>query len=260
MRWLLNNLQIIVLLLVLGASGLHWILNKLKEQAAIKRAQTERARREEEMLRTGRVMPYEEAQQPGRAQAPVTPAEARERLAEIARRRQAQLEQARRESQRTIPPPAPARAPARGGASGPPPIIVMGPSGPIVVPRPQQRPAPASPRPAPAPAASRQPRPQRPPPPPKQRARPPEPAREPAPVEETAPRRAGDESIGRPRPDMPQPADRPRRVALAMPPVTPRNAAEYRRLLAMVEILSPPLALRGGPVDPGAVLLRPATW
>ena len=45
--------QTIIILIALSASGIGWVLKKLAEQAAIRRAQMERERRTEEMLRTG---------------------------------------------------------------------------------------------------------------------------------------------------------------------------------------------------------------
>ncbi|HEX8878033.1 MAG TPA: hypothetical protein VF777_14890 [Phycisphaerales bacterium] len=89
MNFLLNNMQLVVILLVVGGSMLQWIFKTLAEQRAVRRARLEMQQRELEALRTGR----EPAPPMG------VPAEfSREaELEELRRRAQARAEQASRE-------------------------------------------------------------------------------------------------------------------------------------------------------------------
>jgi hypothetical protein len=293
-----NNGQFLVIILALSASGIGWVFKKLTEQAIIRRAQADQHRRVEEMLRTGRDPGA--AMAAGRSAGTMAPtaAEARERLADLARRRQAQMDQLRRQGRsngsdapaRTAttltPPTSPSTSPA------PSPLIIMGPHGPITIPRPPSAPAPtASPRTAGFPTRSSPvsfppARPATPPPPSRPAPRQAKPQTRPAAkrrVPQSGPRSAGspasttsrsgerrtsDSAPDRgSRPITPgsasaaslsaeTPADRPRVVpvgprptaaALRLPPVNAGSAAEYRRVLAMIELLSPPIALREGP-------------
>lgn len=262
----MQNIQLIQILLViafLALSGLGWLIRKFQEQSEKKRVQLERLRRIEEMLRTGRDPAAE----------PASPDEGspdRMRLEELARRRQAQMEQLRREhaqrrqeSQRTD-----------RRESELPPIIIMGPSGPIALPRsPQSRPPartasspfPAPVRPAP-PRPGPQQRPQRPArPQPRPQRRPERPAPRPAPVAAPQPQQRR-EPPPAPMPGAVIPGGRgpAARPMVTLPPIragrgsegaearSRSHAAEYRRLVATMEVLKPPLALREE-YEPGPV-------
>lgn len=257
--------QTIIILIALSASGIGWVLKKLAEQAAIRRAQMERERRTEEMLRTGQGLA-------GAGPAsPASPAEARERLAEIARRRQAQVEQARRRGQ----PPfddAPrvgggaAGVGGAGGGGGAPPIIIMGPKGPIIIPNPGQAApregVPQGQRGSPVPTArpaqpgqrSKQQRQQ-----PQPRPQQPKQKKQPQPRPQTSPPQALPQPSGFAFPSALQRAPAKReadlaRAVLRLPPVNNRSIGEYRRALAMMEVLAQPLCLRtsesDGPLAP----------
>ncbi len=270
----MHNIQLIQILLViafLALSGLGWLIGKFREQSEKKRAQDARMRRIEEMLRTGR--------DPAAEPATHTAADDRARLEELARRRQAQMDQFRREhAQRRQE----GQRSDRHGEPEPPPIIIMGPSGPIALPRsPQGRPSPptgpgrstlspipaparpAPPRPAPARPGpqQRQQRPAR--PQPKPQRRPERAAPHPAPVSSPSPQRR--EPTATPAsPVIPAGRAPAARSMITLPPIRSAEgpekekarsrAAEYRRLVAMMEVMKPPLALREenepGPVYP----------
>jgi hypothetical protein len=270
-NWFGNHIQVVVIIVALAGSGISWIYNKLREQAAIRQAQADRQRRVEESLRTGRDPGGEQTlgqSAPPSARAPSSAAEARERLGELARRRQAQIEAARRQAQVRIP-----SAPSALPPSRPPPIIIMGPSGPIQIPRPGQAPrpvqrsgqAPVSSRTAPPPFVGRQapaptqrtPQPQRAQPQRQQQQRQPQKRRpdQPQRPQQTAPRPSSTPTMAQRPPEAsparveaPIAASEPgaARAMLRLPPVGARSAADYRRALAMIEVLSPPLALRDG--------------
>lgn len=78
-----GNSQLILILIVMGFSVISWIANYLKEQSRIRAAKEEQRRRYEEALRTGR--PVE------------APARSADPAAELAARRQAQLQELRRQ-------------------------------------------------------------------------------------------------------------------------------------------------------------------
>lgn len=90
--------QVLVLLLIFGASAIQWIIKNLKEQAAKKRMADERQRMEEEALRTGRSVAAESAARmenvASRRMPAADPEEAR--LAELVRRRQELVAELRR--------------------------------------------------------------------------------------------------------------------------------------------------------------------
>jgi hypothetical protein len=131
-----SNSQLILILIVMGFSVISWIANYLKEQSRIRAAKEEQRRRYEEALRTGRP-----------AEAPVRSADP---AAELAARRQAQLQELRRQQMedrarqggvvvtRTgpaqggttmpIPPGAPGGGPARPGRG--PVLVQRGPGAP----------------------------------------------------------------------------------------------------------------------------------
>ncbi len=94
-----NNIQLIVILIFLGISGLSWAARKMQEKAAEREAESRRKRREEEYLRTGRADDDESAASPagmsGTASRPVDTADAQARLRELAAKRQAQLRELR---------------------------------------------------------------------------------------------------------------------------------------------------------------------
>lgn len=88
----MNNQHLIQLLIIValtGLSGLGWLVRRLQEQAALRRAEQERERRRLESLRTGR--PVEED-----APRALPQAAARRQLEELAQRRAAQLQELRR--------------------------------------------------------------------------------------------------------------------------------------------------------------------
>ena len=87
-----NNSQLIILLIFATISALSWVFGKLKEQSELKRARDEARRKRDEELRTGRV------EQPSpTSRMPPTPAQVRAQ--DMAARRQAQLEELRRQQQ-----------------------------------------------------------------------------------------------------------------------------------------------------------------
>ncbi|HYE02783.1 MAG TPA: hypothetical protein VD963_06075 [Phycisphaerales bacterium] len=134
--------QLVVVILLMSVSLIGWIIRKLGEQAERKRLAAERLRRTEEMLRTGRVA---DARTPG-AQ-PETPV--RQSMEELARRRQAELAARRERAAGAGPkakPPRPRQGPSRkatevgrptkpGPKGDPPPIVIYGPTGPVVIKR-----------------------------------------------------------------------------------------------------------------------------
>jgi len=93
----MNNLQLYVILLFLGASALSWLFKQLKAKAAVKRADQDRHRRTEEQLRTGRT-PTAEAAASGPGQV-IDTNDAQARLRDLAQRRQQQLRELRKKAQ-----------------------------------------------------------------------------------------------------------------------------------------------------------------
>jgi hypothetical protein len=146
-------INLIIFLVVVGGGAISWVFKKLNEQAQIKRAQSDRERRIEQELRTGRtdrptgVLVSADAAQPGPGAAPQAGhADARRRLQELAERRQRQLEELRRRQQASqrggagepvvlvgtpptapAPPVRPAARPLPPVVRKPPPVVIMGP-------------------------------------------------------------------------------------------------------------------------------------
>lgn len=139
-------IQLIVILIFLGISAVSWTLKKLGEQRAIREAQARAARERDELLRTGR---------PPESAAPERPPlvaqdDATARLKELAAKRQAQLNELRRQAQakaRAQGTPAPTPQAAPTSAPRPGQTRELWPGGPVVVV------APAPPGGAPAPVA-----------------------------------------------------------------------------------------------------------
>lgn len=123
-----SNGHLIVLLIVFGMSAVSWIVGKLREQAAIKRMRDELKRRQDEELRTGRLL---EAPEPTEKRGELA------ELRELAIKRQQQLEQMRRsqkqqaETQVIVVSPSQAPPPVRRGPGVPGvPGGIGGPGGP----------------------------------------------------------------------------------------------------------------------------------
>lgn len=149
-----NWIQILIPVAVILGPLLGQLIKKLNEQAELKKIELERERVRDELLRTGRspdgvvVQATERARLPAPKPAPQGGAAARTNLEEIARRRQAQLEELRRRQQAarvqptvrpqpTVRAPAPpAGAPARSPIQAAPPTRRAQPA-----PRQQARPA-----------------------------------------------------------------------------------------------------------------------
>jgi len=132
LQTLLNNAQLLIVLAFVLLSVLGGIFRKVQEQREVQRRKTAADRARVEMLRTGRSMhgggavrpPMDPAFGPGPAPVgpPTSAAEALARLEEIARRRQDQMGKVRSAGQ-----------PQRRSTEPAGPVIVMGPSGPIVI-------------------------------------------------------------------------------------------------------------------------------
>jgi hypothetical protein len=108
--------NIVFLILVLGIPAISTIAKKLRDQHEAKRLRDEKERRRMEFLRTGRTAPTQAAAPP--TAQPGTPAAARQRLQDIAARRQAQIEELRRRRQQASGQATSAPAPARPSAGG----------------------------------------------------------------------------------------------------------------------------------------------
>lgn len=93
LQWIQNNLGLLIVALSFGASGLGWLLQKLKQAQQAKRADQLRQRARLEALRTGRI------ESPQAQPAGPRPMTASERVAEATRRRQLE-QQARIEAQK----------------------------------------------------------------------------------------------------------------------------------------------------------------
>jgi hypothetical protein len=264
------SFKLIAFILAMLVYAIAFVVKKLQEQAAIKRAKDEHARRRVDALRTGRLEDLE-APAPqvissaGGSPAPLSHQEATRRLQELAEHRRQQLEELRRR----------AAAQARGAAqtaSAPIPARVAPPAIPRQAvtsrPRPPVRTAPASvPRPAP-PVPRAAPRPQ-----PVESARrtpakvPPSPSRRalgskrrtPEQIDDTE-RRAHLEAdraqgVGRQSTrTMPTstPVAPPARVEVAslLVPMGKGRLGEWRRIIMLREVLGRPVALRDQ--EPGA--------
>ncbi|MEO0513143.1 MAG: hypothetical protein AAF108_09650 [Planctomycetota bacterium] len=226
-----NYIQLILVFLVVGSGAVKWIIQRLQEQAAVKKAEQARARARAEALRTGRMEPNPEqqaAEQLSRGQ-PSSEQAVRDRLAELAERRRRQIEAMRRQQG----PTATTAAPPQASTSSP-----QAPSAPIPtqsVPRPFPSPRPGrdqAPPPQQSQVADRGPR------PPRRRVRTVE-----LPAEPTPTRRV------RPAPP-PASSKASRRVTPAPEPeavrsrITRPTPAELRRVIVLKEVLDPPIALR----------------
>lgn len=149
--------NLIFLAVLLGASGIGWVLRQLRDQASRRQAQAEAQRRQEERLRTGRDPVTGEvvasASQPMRESEVDSQAVAEQRLRELAARRQEQLRELRRQRGAAAPTGSAGGAGGGGGGmagagGGQPVRREMWPGGPVVV---IGAPAPAAPS---APAGS----------------------------------------------------------------------------------------------------------
>ena len=227
-----NNSQLIILLIFATISALSWVFGKLKEQSELKRARDEARRKRDEELRTGRV------EQPSpTSRMPPTPAQVRAQ--DMAARRQAQLEELRRQqqarTQMTLP----------GGV-----VIVRGPVPGPTAPAPPRR-GPAVPTTVPAPARRPQGRPSGPTAAPRGTARP-APSTPPKPV--SAPLR---EAAARPAPSTdaaagklearPRPFGQRGSASLALfldANGHARPPADLRAVIGAIEVLGPPVSAR----------------
>ncbi len=115
-----NWIEFVIIGLAISGSAIGWVIRKMSEKTAERRAEAERERRREEMLRTGRVEAGDrtpsaptvfEAAAPAATapNAPVSHEDARRRLQELAERRRRELEEMRRRA-------------AQGGGAGASPI------------------------------------------------------------------------------------------------------------------------------------------
>lgn len=241
-------LQVLIVLIVLAFSGLTWVWRKIEEQRARRRRMLDQQRRMEEMLRTGRDPLAEQAAALERATATD-----RARLEELMRRRQAQMEQLRREQMQRRQEAE--QASSRGGEI--PPIIIMGPSGPIAIPRAQPAGGqtaggtrPPMGRPAPARGVQTRPAPYGPQQRPAQRQQR-QKREKSARTEPAAPERRT--LVAQPTPAPAEDIAPPRRARTLAPLRVGRGMSreEYRRLIASLELLRPPLALRPPELDLG---------
>jgi hypothetical protein len=247
-----NYIRLIGFLIIVGFSVLSWVLRKVQEQAAKKKAQEAIERRELELLRTGRPESGVMTARVATTSAPPAPAgppaqsEVDRRIEELRRRREAMARRRAEEGSRTVtqtsasaPPTAPSPRPA------PPPdrptvFVPGGSEGPIFVPR-QRTDASTSARPAtpaPRPAVARA----------KRDQRPEEPKRPAKPASRNGGRGHLADTLE--RRDASQ-AARNAETAPAPPPLVirssdaiPRSPAEWRRALIAREVLAPPLGLR----------------
>jgi hypothetical protein len=249
-------LQLILIVLVLGFGAVSWIIKWLRQQSAIKQAQSQRQRRFEESLRTGRIEPEKSGHPaPGAPPITVSHADARQRLQELAQRRQRQLEELRRRQQGGVggspviqsapaaPPPA---------ARPPQPVLVFGPTGPTLRPAPTARPGAQrpQPQPAPTPRPARQPQSRQAAKQQRKRAAAAQAALEAEAREAEAVHRLVRDSAAETaeaRPGGPT-GRRPSPLALGLPRAG-AGPEEWRRAILMREILGTPVSLRK-PTDP----------
>ena len=200
-----------IIALALGSGAIGALVKKLREQAEKKRAQDVRVRAELERLRTGR--DPEQPAGPGEAMPPPEPMAAEP---ELVRKRREHIERLRRGSQ--------------GQATETVVIQVPG-AGPVVISRPVPQPRPPVMRPGPSRREpKRKAKPVAPPPPP---ARPPHVL---TPTESTTIRRVAEDDFAA---SSPTPG-----VAGTVTGTLPRTREEWRRLVVMREVLSPPLSMR----------------
>jgi hypothetical protein len=107
--------QIIILLLIFGASAIQWLYKTLKQQAEKNRQLSEQRRQDDESLRTGRSHDSPvDPRTPEPVARRVTPTDPEEaRLAELARRRQELVAELRRRAAAKQGQPAPTEPPPR---------------------------------------------------------------------------------------------------------------------------------------------------
>jgi hypothetical protein len=159
-----NYIQLLVLLLVFAASAIGWVWRKYQEQREIQRIERDRERRRMEGYRTGKFdtdvapttfgvdtqQPKPTMQAPGSPTIPAggtaapTAEDVKRRLAELAERRRAELEALRKRGQSGAPAPA---APAAPAPTRVPVQPAQQPVQPVAQPRPQprQQPQPVAP-------------------------------------------------------------------------------------------------------------------
>lgn len=265
-----NNFQLVLFAAIFGLSILSWVVGKVREQAEIKRQRDAARRRMEEQLRTGRAEP---------APSPTTAAQGMS-AQELAARRQAQLQELRRQQAEkkraalgaTLPMPVPGGPGGLGGPGGagaPHARAPMPrPAKPTVRPAGQAAATPTRPaqRPTTQPTTLKRPeqlgdRPARDPAPVRRgpaeptRRRPPE-AREPArllydepaePVVSRASRFAPPAAAAPPRVAEVAPRTPSVRALLFGTGGEPRRSDELRRLFALQEVLGAPLSMRDEP-------------
>jgi hypothetical protein len=205
-----NWFELVVIVLALGSGAIGALAKKIREQAEKKRAQDALMRAELERLRTGR-----DPEQPAEP-LPQPVAEP-----ELVRKRREHIERLRRASQA-----------ATEGA-----VVIQVPgAGPIVIARPTARPAPTA---RPVPPGMR------PAPPRRESKRRAKPIAPPAPAPSRTPHiLTPTESTTRRRVDAYEPAAAPAPAAATAAAALPRSREDWRRLVVMQEVLSPPLALR----------------
>jgi hypothetical protein len=239
-----NYIRLIGFLIIVGFSVLSWVLRKIQEQAAKKKAQEAIERRELELLRTGRAevaTAPTNVPSPSAASAPPSQSEVDRRIEELRRRREAMARRRAEEGGRVMAPPtsAPPVAPRPAPPERPSVFVPGGAEGPIFVPR-QRTDAstiarPATPIPAPTVARTQQ----------EQRAEQPKRGK-------TASRNAGRGNLAATlqKRDEAQ-AVKTAETAPPLPPAIirssdaiPRSGAEWRRALIAREVLAPPLGLR----------------
>ncbi|MBM4107931.1 MAG: hypothetical protein FJ255_03835 [Phycisphaerae bacterium] len=226
--------NLLVVAMIVGFSAIGWVVRKLQEQAAKKRAIEEVERRRSELLRTGK-----DPALGGPAGPPMTEQEAR--LREIAARRQAQLQELRR------------RAQARQQQEGPGPVVVRAPTagtpGRVPIPATVAQPVPRVVR---RPSAARPARAAQP------TARPPQPRpahqasadakpKHVPPAHDVSEHPEGESFAHRLVPDVP--IEAPVRAPVKTRFV-PRSAADWRKALVLREIIKPPPGLTGTHAGP----------
>jgi len=250
-----NYIQFIVLILIFGFSAISWIFRKLSEQAAKKRAQELLEQRRLEALRTGRSAPE--------AVAAADDPEARAR--EQAARRRAQIEELRRRQQERVRAKAQARVgspvPSSAPPTGRPPAMpprprapigrIPGSSGPtvpqrstrtteiktIAVPR-SQRTSDAPVRKQPAPAG---------------------PVRRGPDARAAEPHRIAQSLNDSQTSAQPPETGTTRALTSSLASIDrPKDPAQWRRVIILNEILSPPMGLRDPAENPGSPVAWPA--
>ncbi|NRA56975.1 MAG: hypothetical protein HRU13_02495 [Phycisphaerales bacterium] len=94
-QWIQNNIPLIIVIVSFGASGVGWLLQQLKQAQEKKKADQLRQRARLESLRTGRSEPSAEiqTQQTRQGPQPVAADTPRQRLEELAKRRQQEQRQ-----------------------------------------------------------------------------------------------------------------------------------------------------------------------